>query len=146
MSGIQSWQFFCATSMDKNPIWHLGKLQVVVRSATFVFKAECTCIQKNEVFHFQTRAQRHELCQSAAAPRRRARDAAPAPRRPRHAQPETPIIEAAASLGTRAPTCLLVSPVRGAHTRAPSYVHRSRRRRSTTASSSSARRHPRAPT
>jgi hypothetical protein len=47
-----------------------------------------------------------------AASRRRARARAPTPRRLCHVQPGTTPIEAAASLGTRTPTCLVVSLVR----------------------------------
>jgi hypothetical protein len=59
----------------------------------------------------KTKLAGRDMCRDVVL-RRRTRAHAPVPRRPRHAQPEVPPTEAAASLGTRAPVCLVFSSAR----------------------------------
>jgi hypothetical protein len=75
LSGNQSWQTFPARSIEKNPIQPFWKWWRKARSTAFVFKVCCSSIQKFGVIHFQTGAQQNISCQSAVAPRRRARTA-----------------------------------------------------------------------
>jgi hypothetical protein len=92
-----------------------------VRSTTFVFKVLGTFIQNFGVNCVQPGDQQNQNWSASPCAATSRRDVAPVPRRPRHAQPEVPPTEAAASLGTRAPTCLVFSRVRVA-----SPLHRTR--------------------